>query len=56
MGVGGRLLSVGRMSVHTSSYLQGSHPTWKSLKTWNFVIYLSRPGKCLEFAQKVGKS
>ncbi len=32
---------------------QGSHPTWK---TWNFVIYLSRPEKCLEFAQKVGKT
>ncbi len=27
--------------------------TMKTLKTWNFVIYFSRPGKCLEFAQKV---
>ncbi len=26
---------------------QGSHPTWKTLKTWNFVIFFSRPGKCL---------
>ncbi len=33
--------------------LQSSHPTWK---TCNFVIYFSRPGKCLEFAQKVGKT
>ncbi len=32
------------------------HPTWKSLKTWNFVIFFSRPGKCLEFAQKVLKT
>ncbi len=33
--------------------LQGSHPTWK---TWNFVIFFSRPGKCLQFAQKVVKT
>ncbi len=33
---------------------QGSHPTWKTLKTWNFVIYMC--GKYLEFAQKLGKS
>ncbi len=32
---------------------QGSHPTWK---TWNFVIFFSRAGKCLEFAQKVVKT
>ncbi len=32
--------------------LQGSHLTWI---TWNSVIYFSRPGKCLEFAQNVGK-
>ncbi len=32
--------------------LQGSHPTWK---TWNFVIYFSRPGKRLECAQNMGK-
>ncbi len=32
---------------------QGSHPTWK---TWNFVIFFSRPGKCLEFAPKVVKT
>ncbi len=34
--------------------VQGCHPpTWK---TWNFVIFFSRPGKCLEFAQKVVKT
>ncbi len=32
---------------------QGSHPTWK---IWNFVIFFSKPGKCLEFAQKVVKT
>ncbi len=32
---------------------QGSHPTWK---TWNFVIFFSRHGKCLECAQKVVKT
>ncbi len=32
---------------------QGSHPTWK---TWNFVIFFSRPEKYLEFAQKVVKT
>ncbi len=32
---------------------KGSHPT---RKTWNFVIYFSRPGKYLEFVQKVGKT
>ncbi len=32
---------------------QGSHPTWK---TWNFVIYFSRTGRCMEFAQKVGNT
>ncbi len=35
---------------------QGSHPTWKTWKTWNFVIFFSRPGKCLEFAHKVVKT
>ncbi len=34
---------------------QGSYPTLKTWKTWNFVIYFSRPGKCPEFAQKVKK-
>ncbi len=24
------------------------------MKTWNYIIYFSRPGKCLEFAQKIG--
>ncbi len=38
------------------SILQGSHPTWKTWKTWNFVIFFSRPGKCLEFGQKVVKA
>ncbi len=33
--------------------MQASHSTWK---TWNFVIFFSRPGKCLEFAQKVVKT
>ncbi len=33
--------------------VQGSHPT---LKTWNFIINFSRPGKCLVFAEKVGKT
>ncbi len=37
-------------------YIKGSHHTGTTLKTWNFVIYFSRPGKCLEFAQKVGKT
>ncbi len=32
---------------------QSSHPTWK---TRNFVIFFSRPGKYLEFAQKVIKT
>ncbi len=32
--------------------VQGSHSTWKTLKTWNFVIFSSRLGKCLEFVQK----
>ncbi len=27
----------------------------ENLEKWNFDIYFSRPGKCLEFAQKVGK-
>ncbi len=36
---------------HTS--IQGSHHTWK---TWNFFIFFSRTGKCLEFAQKVAKT
>ncbi len=36
--------------------LQDSNPTWKTLETWNFVIFFSRPGKCLEFAQKVVKT
>ncbi len=38
------------VNIHS---IQGSHPTWK---TWNFVIYFSRPGKYMEFAQKVGKT
>ncbi len=33
--------------------LEGSHPTWK---TWNSVILFSRPGKCMEFAQKEVKT
>ncbi len=30
-------------------------PTWKTLETWNSINYFSRPGKCLEFVQKVAK-
>ncbi len=41
---------------HTPHNWQGSHPTGKTLKTLNFVIFFSRPGKCLEFAQKVVKT
>ncbi len=33
--------------------VQGSQPTWKTLQTWNFVIYFSRPGKCMEISQNV---
>ncbi len=33
-------------------HIQGSHATWKTLKTWNCVTYLSRPGKYLDLAQK----
>ncbi len=35
---------------------QGSHATWKTLKTRNFVINFSRPRKYLEFAQKLWKT
>ncbi len=36
---------------------QGSHPTWKTLKSMNFVIYFSiMYGNCLKFAQKVGET
>ncbi len=37
-------------------HYQGSQPTQKTLKTLNFVIFFSRLGKCMEFAQKVGKT
>ncbi len=40
----------------TLSLLQSSHPTWTTLKTWNFGIFFSRPGKCMEFAQKSVKT
>ncbi len=30
-----------------------SHPTWKTLKTWNCDIFFSRSGKYLEFASNV---
>ncbi len=36
--------------------MQGSHLTWKTMKTRNFVIIFSRPGKCMQFAQKVVKT
>ncbi len=46
--------NVWQKCLKTSTYMgQGSHATWK---TWNFVIFISRPGKCLEFAQKVVKT
>ncbi len=32
---------------------QGFPGSVKTLKTLNFVIYFSRPGECLEFAQKL---
>ncbi len=32
---------------------QGSHTTWKTLQTWHFIIYFSRPEENMEFAQKV---
>ncbi len=41
---------------------QASHPSGKTLKTWNFVIYFSRPGICskngenLEFYSKPRKN
>ncbi len=44
-----------QLKVH-NMYYQGSDPTWKTLKISNFVILFSRPGKCLEFAQKVVKT
>ncbi len=43
-------------SLKVHIILQGSHPTWKTLETCNFAIYITRPGKCLEFAQKVGNT
>ncbi len=39
--------------IYISTRLISQFPTWK---TWNFVIYFSRLGKCLEFAQKVWKT
>ncbi len=42
-----------RKAFHLIDRNQGSHPTWK---TWNFVIFFSRPRKCMEFAQKVVKT
>ncbi len=45
------MLQLWTVVLHNPSIL-GSHATWK---TWNFVIFLSRPGKCLEFAKKVVK-
>ncbi len=46
-------------SVDSSTWIfvqfcdQCSQRTWKP---WNFVIFFSMPGKCLEFAQKVVKT
>ncbi len=46
---------MGYVSVYGQGY-QCSHPTWKTFKICNFVIFFSRPGKWLEFAQKVVKT
>ncbi len=46
-------LSQYEYTILRNQYLQGSHPTWI---TWNFIIYFSSPGKCLEFAPKVRKT
>ncbi len=40
------LLDCSLMILFTWQVKQGSHPTWKTLKTWNFVIFFSRPGIC----------
>ncbi len=45
-----------KVILYSSNLVQGSHLTWKTLKTWNFVIFFSRSGKCLECAQKVVKT
>ncbi len=37
------------------SYTSGFSPDLEKLEILNFVISFSRPGKLLEFAQKVGK-
>ncbi len=50
------LLSIWMCLCYCSVPFQGSHPTWKTWKTLNFVIFFSKPGKCLEFAQKVIKT
>ncbi len=42
-------------NIITYRYIRVPTLNWKTLKTWNFYIYFSRPGKCLEFAQKVEK-
>ncbi len=44
-----------QLATHPTEYHQGSHPTWKTLKTWNFFILFSRLGKCLDFSGKVTK-
>ncbi len=43
-------------SILGALLIQGSHATWKTLKTVNLVIYFFRPGKFLEFDQKVWKA
>ncbi len=47
------LPGMGFNHVSVMFLLQCSHRTWK---TWNFIMYFSMPGKCLECAQKVAKS
>ncbi len=41
---------------YDQTFITGLPPTCKTLKTWNFIIFFSMPGKCLEFAQKVVKT
>ncbi len=46
--VPGRLLGIAGLFCHyelcgqTYCHIQGSHPTWKTLNTWNFVIYFTK--------------
>ncbi len=48
-----RVVLLYQTNIDLPGWYQGSHPTWKTFKTCNFVIFFSMPGKYLEFAQKV---